>query len=575
MNKNRFKLRPYQQAAIQRIIAARRAGVRRQLVCLPTGSGKTVIFAELARLAQRPVLVLAHRRELVLQARDKIARALGEGEQGEGGHGDTGMVAVEQGQTRAQPDAKVVVASIRSLGEGRLARLMEERRFGLVVYDECHHATAEDNKRVLRTLGAFDADWDGTLLGFTATTSRGDGVGLDTVFQQIVYERTLFEMVDDGYLVPLRGFRIATAADLQTVTAGAGDFVVDELAEAVDIDARNALVARSIQELARDRRTIAFCVTVNHARHLARALNAVGVACGIVYGDMKADKRQQTLADFRAGRLAAVTNVGVLTEGFDDPGVSCIAMARPTRSAGLYAQCVGRGTRLASGKTDCLVLDFVDLSALSLVTLPTLAGLPRDLDLEGATLDDAERAMLQLWDDHPGFEVAPGTITLGEIQRRAAAFDPLALRANDEVRAISANGWESLGSRGLALHAYWGKAAARKGRLSQILVVDSLGEPGVRKGGRRWRVTLDGKLMDRFSRLEDAVEAVDYELSRKGRAAAASARPSAAWRREAVPASLAEQLAAFKLPQFASSRGDGMRLLVYAQHGPRAGRKRR
>ena len=564
---SRFTLRPYQQEAISRVIAARRAGIVRQLVCLPTGSGKTVIFAELARMAHKPVLVLAHRRELVQQARDKIARALGST--------DEATVAVEQGQHHANANARVVVASIRSLGEGRLARLLQRFQFGLVVYDECHHATAEDNKRVLRSLGAFDSDWKGTLLGFTATTSRGDGVGLDTVFQRIVYQRTLFEMVDDGYLVPLRGYRIATAEDLHAVRAGAGDFVVDELAEAVDIDARNALVARSIQELARDRRTIAFCVTVNHARHLARALNAIGVACGIVYGNMTPQKRQQTLADFRAGKLAAVTNVGVLTEGFDDPGVSCIAMARPTRSAGLYAQCVGRGTRLAAGKTDCLVIDFVDLSALSLVTLPTLAGLPRNLDLEGNTLDDAERAMMQLWDDHPGFEVDPGTITLGEIQQRAATFDPLALQTNNEVRAISANGWESLGSRGLALHVYWGKQAARKGKLSEILIIDSLGEPGVRKRGRRWQVTLDGKAMERFTRIEDAVEAVDYEVGRKGRAAVASARPTAAWRHEAVPDKLANQLAALKPPQVATTHGDAMRLLVYASHGPRARRKRR
>ena len=568
MSTQRLTLRPYQLEAIQQVIAARRAGIRRQLICLPTGSGKTVIFSELARKARRPVLVLAHRRELVQQARDKIARAMGVADD------DHATVAVEQGDERAAASARVVVASIRSLGEKRLELLLERREFGLVVYDECHHATAEDNKRVLRALGAFDPQWRGTLLGFTATTSRGDGVGLDSVFEQIVYQRTISEMVDDGFLVPLRGFRIATAEDLESVRAGRGDFVVNELAEVVDIDARNALVARAIQELARDRRTIAFCVTVNHARHLARALNAVGVSCGIIYGDMKADKRRQTLADFRAGRLAAVTNVGVLTEGFDDPGVSCIAMARPTRSAGLYAQCVGRGTRLAEGKSDCIVLDFVDLSELSLMTLPTLAGLPRDLDLQGATLDEAERAMQIMWDDHPGFEVEPGSITLDEIQRRAAAFNPLDLTPDLEVRAISANGWESLGSCGLALHVYWGKQAARKGQLSEVLVLDSLGQRGVRKGGRRWRVTLNGKQMERFTRMEDAVEAVDYEVGRKGRAVAESAHPFAQWRRDDVPASLTAELAALSPPQRATSHGDAIRLLTYAKHGPRAKRRR-
>lgn len=548
-------LRPYQQEAIARVIATRRSGVTRMVVCLPTGAGKTVIFSELARLARRPVLVIAHRRELVQQARDKLIAALG----------DPSVVAIEQAGTTAPKQARVVVASIRSLREERLARVLAAREFGLVVYDECHHAIAEDNQRVLRSLGVFDSAWTGTLLGFTATTLRGDGAGLDAVFDVIAYRRGIGEMVADGYLAPLRGYRIATAADLASVRGG-NDFVVEELAEAVDIEERNALVARSIQELARDRRTLAFCVTVRHARHLARALNAIGVPTGIVHGAMKHDERARTLADFRAGRLAAVTNVGVLTEGFDDPGVSCIAMARPTRSDGLYAQCVGRGTRLAPGKTDCLVLDFVDLSERSLMTLPTLVGLSPEIDLEGATLDEAEAIMMQLWDDHPGFEVEPGTITLGEIQRRAAAFDPLELQIAPDVSAVSTNGWESLGSKGLALHLHWGKAAARSGRLSEILVLDTT---RARTGGRRWRVLVDGKEMERFSRLEEAVEAVDYEVGRKGRAAAMSARPDAAWRAASVPSAVGKQLAELRPPRSASTHGEAVRYLAYAQHGPR------
>lgn len=550
-------LRPYQREAIQAVLQARRAGVRRMVVCLPTGAGKTVIFSELARLARRPVLVLAHRRELVTQARDKLAAALQ----------DPTVVAVEQGDASAHAEARVVVASIRSLHEARLARLMAERRFGLVIYDECHHAPAEDNRRVLRTLGAFESDWEGTLLGFTATTARGDGVGLNEVFEQIVYTRGLSQMVDDGYLAPLRGYRVATAADLRAVTMGADDFVLEELAEAVDIQERNALVARSVQELARDRRTIVFCVTVRHATNLARALAAVGVPTGVIHGQLRPTDRERVLADFRSGRLAAITNVGVLTEGFDDPGVSCVAMARPTRSEGLYAQCVGRGTRLFPGKKDCLVLDFVDLSDLSLVTLPSLAALPRDLDLQGLDLREAERAMAAIWKANPSFEVEPGSITLGEIQRRAAAFDPLKLDVDPELRAISANRWESLGSRGLALHVAMGAKAARKGELSEVLVLDH----GGRAGARRWRVTVDGKEVARFSRMEEAVEAVDFEIQQKGREAAESARESAAWRREPVPEALAAKLAALKPPRTARTRGEATRLLAWAMYGPKRG----
>ena len=509
-----LSLRPYQREAIAAVIAARKGGSRRLLVCLPTGAGKTVIFSQLARLAKKSVLVLAHREELLSQAREKIERAI------EG----SAIVAIEQGPSRAPADAKVLVCSIRSLHQERLEQVLLGRDIGLVIYDECHHAAAEDNLRVLRRLGAFDAGWTGTLLGFTATTSRGDGKGLDSVFEQIVYTKTLPDLIDAGYLVKLRGYRIATSADLTSLSREGLDFKDDELEEAVDIEERNALVARSIQELARDRRTIAFCVTVNHARNLCKALNALGVAAGIVYGAMPADARRKALSDFREGRTQALTNVGVLTEGFDDPGVSCIAMARPTRSEGLYAQCVGRGTRLFEGKTDCLILDFVDLSTLDLCTLPSLFGMPKDLDLEGRDASEAARAWQQLAFDHPGFEVEAGAITLSEIQDRAARFDPLTLRIDAGVRAISGNAWASLGRHGLVLH-----FEKKPGRVVEVVVWPA------RARGKKWQVQMDGSLIERFSTLEEAVQAVDYEVHRIGRAAQASALAGAAWRRAPAP----------------------------------------
>jgi len=557
-------LRPYQREAIDAVLAARRRGVRRMVVCLPTGAGKTVIFSELARMARRQVLVLAHREELLEQARSRIARALG-GE-GEGGS----VVAIEGGAERASTDAKVLVCSIRSLHERRLARVLEGRDLGLVVYDECHHAPAEDNLRVLRQLGTFDGGYTGTLLGFTATTERGDGRGLDEVFEEIVYARTLPEMIEAGYLVRLRGYRVSTAADLSRLAQSGSDFAIEELSEAVDIEERNALVARSIQELARDRRTIAFCVTVSHARNLSRALNAVGVPSGIVHGAMESDARAQALADFRAERIQALTNVAVLTEGFDDPGVSCIAMARPTRSAGLYAQCVGRGTRLSpdSGKKDCLVLDFVDLAGLSLCTLPSLFGAPRDMDLAGEDPREAASAWREILEEHPGFELEAGALTLQEIQDRAASFDPLALGTGADVRAISDNAWFSLGRHGLGLH-----YERRLGEPGEVLVLRAAAAPARGKGARGkakgWEVQLDGRAVSRFTTVEQAIEAVDYELGKKGRAVAASARHEAGWRARAAPPLLLERLASGRrAPAFDAgakplSIADALRLVVW------------
>jgi ATP-dependent helicase IRC3 len=514
-------LRPYQREAIDAVIAARQRGVRRMVVCLPTGAGKTVIFSHLARLATRQVLVLAHREELLAQAVDKLGRAL------EG----TRVVGLERGTSRAPADAKVLVASLRSLHPGRIGQVLAGRDLGLIIYDECHHAPADDNLRVLRTIGVFERDWPGTLLGFTATTTRGDGQGLDTVFEEIVYARTLPDLIDQGYLVPLRGFRITTAADLSRLSTGGSDFDEGELAEAVDVEERNALVARSIQELARDRRTIAFCVTVGHARNLARALNVLGVPAGIVHGELPAAARAEVLADFRAGKLAVVANVGVLTEGFDDPGVACVAMARPTRSEGLYAQCVGRGTRLAPGKADCLILDFVDASALSLCTLPSLLGCPRDLDLRGGDVREAARAWAQLQLDQPEFELEAGALTLREIQDRAAAFDPLTLDVHAEVRAISGNAWFSLGRHGVGLH------YARAANVYSTVTVLARAPRG-----KRWEVALDERVVERFATLEQAVQAVDYEIDRRGPAARASARHDAPWRRQAAPPALLARL---------------------------------
>lgn len=545
-------LRPYQEEAIRAVIEARKSGIRRLLVCLPTGAGKTVIFSSLARRAKRPVLVLAHREELLHQARDKLGRAIG----------DPDVVTLERGTARARSDARVVVASIRSLHEKRLHRLVRDYDFGLVIYDECHHAAAEANKAVLKGLGAFDRSWTGTLLGVTATTQRGDGKGLDTVFEEIVYSRGIGDLIRDGYLSPLRGVRIATEADLQELRPGTGeDFVVEELAEAIDIESRNALVARSIQELARDRRTIAFCVTVRHAENLARALRVVGVPAGIVHGTMPREERKAVLAAFREGKLQALSNVGVLTEGFDDPGVSCIAMARPTRSEGLYAQCVGRGTRLHPGKRDCLVLDFADVSDLSLASLPSLFGMPRRIDLQGE--DAAEAAEnCQAWlDNAPGFEVPPETITLAEIKRRAEGFDPLQLDLNDELLAMSGNGWWSLGRKGLVLEFQQGK-----GRFREYAILKT-----PQTGRKRWVVRLDDRDKAHFSRLEDAVEAVDYEVEQLGRRATETASEWAEWRQEPAPEALAARLARRGITQ-----GEARRLLAFEKHvGRGPGRRAR
>ncbi len=541
------QLRPYQAEAVAAIVQARSAGVRRMVAVLPTGAGKTVIFAHLAALARQPVLVLAHRDELVQQAKDKISRAL---------HSSGEQVAIEQGALRAQAGAKVVVASIRSLHPERLAQVLQLRRFGLIIYDECHHAAADDNRRVLEQLGAFSPGWTGTLLGVTATTARGDGKGLDGIFERIVYQRGLQQMIAEGYLVPLRGLRVETRADLtQLPTDAEGEFRLEPLAEAIDIEERNALVARSIQELARDRRTLAFCVTVAHAQHLAKSLNLLGISAGYVHGEMPYDQRAKVLAAFRSNRLQVLTNVAVLTEGFDDPEVSCVAMARPTRSETLYTQCVGRGTRLAEGKKDCLVLDFVDLSGLSLCSLPSLFGMPRAIDLMGERADEAAEAWRKIQFDHPGFEWEAGGITLAEVQQRAESFNPLTLQVDSEVKAISPLAWVSLGRAGLALH--W---APKPDQMDEVRVMP------VAARGKRWAVLLLGKERARFSHADQAVAAVDWEIEQRGQQALRSAQPDAPWRLQRPSEAQRAALAQLKPARTAKTVGEALHLLALARH---------
>ena len=542
-------LRPYQREAIEAVAQARARGLRRALICLPTGAGKTVIFSELAQRARGDVIVLAHREELLGQAKDKLERALA----------GRARVDIEQGPLRASAEARVVVCSIRSLRQERLARLMYRRKLDLIIYDECHHAAAEDNMRVLRQLGAFEPDFPGMLLGFTATTRRGDGKGLDGVFDEIIFDRDVHFLIEHKYLVPLRGYRITTHADLSRVGSHGEDFKIDELEEAIDIEERNALVARAVQELARDRRTIIFCVTVAHARNLCKALNQLGVPAGMVHGQMKREARHHVLSNFRQGQLMALTNVGVLTEGFDDPGVSCVAMARPTRSSGLYTQCVGRGTRLSPDKQDCLVLDFVDTSQLSLVTLPSLFGMPRHLDLEGQEVHEAQAFFERLQFDYPGFELEAEQITLAEIQRRAEHFDPLTQSIDPEVKAISGNAWASLGSAGLVLYYHRSRE-----RLSEVLVLDTR-----QRGKSRWVVQIDGQEEARFGQLAQAVEAVDYEVEQAGPVAIQSARQDAAWRGRSPTPRQVEALRALRPPRHAKTLSDALHLLAHAQHAPK------
>lgn len=374
-----IKLRQYQVDCLDAILEARKKQVLRQLVSLPTGSGKTEIFARLPGILHKyggKMLVLAHREELLSQAKDKISRA------------NPGVrVEIEQAVKVAGPNAEIVVASVPSIGRQDNKRISKfnPEDYNAIICDEAHHAVAESYKNVFRYFGVGEPARP-FLIGFTATPKRGDGKGLEECFDQIVFHRDIKTMVKEGWLCPINGYRIRSKTDLSQVKRHMGDFAVGDLGDQVNNAPRNALVVKSFLDLTPDRRGLVFAVDVAHSHDLADLFRESGVKAGCIVGEMTKKDRANVLDTYRAGDLQVLVNCMVLTEGFDQPDIESIVLGRPTTSSLLYTQMVGRGTRpsLETGKTDLTVIDIADnCTRHSLMSLPSLFGLPPAMNLGG------------------------------------------------------------------------------------------------------------------------------------------------------------------------------------------------
>jgi ATP-dependent helicase IRC3 len=345
-----FKLRPYQKAAVNAVLARYSTGTgRRALLYLPTGAGKTVIAtftikALRARFGLGRTLFVAHRREILDQTQETIERHL------------PGLtVAVEQGERTRNGDADIVVASVQSLLTRK--ERYDPTSFDIIVCDECHRALSPSWEQVidyfLSQSGARTL-----LLGMTATPRRSDGRSVLERFGETAFEISRTELEDLGYLVPIRYFGVQADLRLDRVAQSAGDFQVGALSRIMDTPLHRALAVKAWQEQGSRLRTIAFCAGVEHAQHLADDFQALGVAAAKIDG--KTPDRGELLSRFRDGSVQVLTNYGVLTEGFDDPVVACILMTRPTTSPLVYTQCIGRGLRPAPGKSSCAVIDLID-----------------------------------------------------------------------------------------------------------------------------------------------------------------------------------------------------------------------
>lgn len=331
-----MQLRPYQE----KVIADTLAGFQqfnRQLAVLPTGSGKTIIFSKLAQQLQpKRTLILAHREELVDQAIEKLHRA-------------TGIFAgKEKAEFEARHSDPVVVASVQTMMR-RLDKWPADH-FGLVVVDEAHHVLAQSYRI---TLSHFDGS--ALVLGVTATPDRGDKQCLGKYFENVAAEVTLFDLINQKYLSRIAVKSVPLQIDLSKVRQAAGDYNESDLGDA--LEPYLAEIARSIATEAAWRRTLVFVPLIATSHKFVGACRAAGINAKHIDGN--SPDRKEILRDFANGRYDLLSNAMLLTEGFDDPGIDCVVILRPTKSRALYSQMVGRGTRIADGKSNLLLLDFL------------------------------------------------------------------------------------------------------------------------------------------------------------------------------------------------------------------------
>ena len=337
----KMELRPYQNEAVAAIEDEWGKGVKRTLLVLPTGTGKTICFAKVTedcvRMGDR-VLILAHRGELLDQARDKIAKATGLG------------CSIEKAEESCLDSFfRVTVGSVQTLmRQSRLERFKPDY-FNTIIIDEAHHALSPSYRNVL---DYFD---EAKVLGVTATPERGDLKNLGEVFDTLAYEYRITQAIKQGYLCKIKALTIPLKLDISQVGISAGDYKVGEIGTALDpyLDQ----IADQMAEHCMDRKTVVFLPLIATSQKFRDILNDRGFRAAEVNGE--SEDRAEILADFEAGKYNVLCNSMLLTEGWDCPSVDCIVVLRPTKVRGLFCQMVGRGTRLSPGKDHLLLLDFL------------------------------------------------------------------------------------------------------------------------------------------------------------------------------------------------------------------------
>ena len=359
----------------------------------------TVVLATLPKLLSlRPgdiTLVVAHRDELIEQTVEKMQV-----------ENPDAKIGVEKAERKAPDDSNIIVATVQTLSEKRLESFVQRfhRRISLFIIDEAHHAAAPSYRAIVDAI--LSQRPEAMVLGFTATPNRGDGVRLVDVFEKIVYSMDARKAIDAGYLVPVKSYAVATTTNLDDIASRGGDFVIGQLAAAVNTVDRNARIVAAYKQHTPGMKALVFTASVEHARDIAEEFVAKGVKAEWAAGETPKDEREKIVRDFRNGDIDVLANCGLYLEGFDVPSVQVILNARPTKSTTLYTQITGRALRPVddianqlsstesalmrreliekSVKPAALIIDFVDQAQRhQLVTLPSLYGLPPQIDAQG------------------------------------------------------------------------------------------------------------------------------------------------------------------------------------------------
>lgn len=432
-----FKLRPYQEECLCAIGDNINAGNRLQVIVLATGLGKTVIFSHLphgVKKAGKKTLILAHREELLEQAKNKIEAI-----------SPDLRIGIEQGKNIADhTEDDVIIASVATLGRKDSERIQRfnPEEFGLIIIDECHHAVASTYQNILEYFGANKQKGlvgkHPVVLGVTATPNRADNEGLDQIFDLKTFEFNIIDGVKAGYLAKIKAYSIFTDVSLKDVKTRAGDFAIDQLSDAVNNPKRNELVVDSYEEYLGDERGLVFAVDVQHAKDLCETFQMRGHKAEYITGMTDKDERKNILKRFSEGDLRVLVNINTLTEGFDEPKIRGVLMARPTKSGPLYNQMIGRGTRLSKGKSHVKILDFVDNTKTNqVVTASSIISIKQPVNFKGEDIiENAEE--LQYIDKFKDLS----KLDLSDLDTIVKEVDILSLgNFDDEVKNYSSYSW--------------------------------------------------------------------------------------------------------------------------------------